>query len=111
MIYVNPNNQASPHSPPSLRLSLSLNHSSICSQTYCVQFQDHDFVLGSLADFSAVFLEEFLADEHLVCLSVLRQAQLAELLPTQREEKIERERDGRMDGQAGGRAGRERQSR
>lgn len=86
------NNKTFSHSP-SLRLSPSLSHTSICPQTDRVQFQDHDFVLGSLADFPAVFLEEFLADKHLVCLSVLSQAELAELLPTQEEKKIERQKD------------------
>lgn len=71
----------------SLSFCLPLNHTSICPQTDCVQFQDHDFVLGSLADFPAILLEEFLADEHLVRLSVLRQAQLAEFLPAPEEEE------------------------
>lgn len=77
---------------PSLCLSRPLNHTSICPQTDCVQFQDHDFVLGSLADFPAVLLEEFLADKHLVRLSVLSQAQLAEFLPTQEEKKRQTDR-------------------
>lgn len=64
-----------------------LSHTSICPPTDCVQFQDHDFVLGSLADFPAVLLEEFLADKHFVRLSVLSQAQLAEFLPMQEEDK------------------------
>ena len=81
-----PNNKTFSRSPP-LRLSPSLSHSSICPKTDCVQFQDHDFVLGSLADFPAVFLEEFLADKHLVCLSVLSHAQFAELLPTQEKKE------------------------
>lgn len=74
-------------------LSPSFNHTSICAQSDCVQFQNHDFVLGSLADFPAIFLEEFLADKHLVRLSVFSQAQLAELLPTQAEKKTERQTD------------------
>jgi len=82
----------------SLILPLSIPKSYIHLSSDCVQFQDHDFVLGSLADFPAVFLEVFLADKHLVCLSVLCQAQLAELLPTQEEKnrKTDRQRKAEM---------------
>lgn len=86
------NNKTCCHSPP-LCIPPSLNHTTICLWTDCVQFQNHDFVLGSLADFPAVFLEEFLADKHLVGLSVLGQTQLAELLPTRGEERQDRKTD------------------
>lgn len=69
----------------SLCLSLSLSHTSIWQPTDCVQFEDRDFVLGSLSDFPAVLLEELLAEKHLVRLSVFNQAQLAEFLPTQED--------------------------
>lgn len=68
-------------SPLALCLSEPVNHSSICPPTACVQFQDHDFILGCLADFPAVLLEEFLAEKHFVPLSVFSQAQLTEFLP------------------------------
>lgn len=75
-----------------------LFHLSKCLRANYAQFQDHDFVLGSLADFPAVFLEEFLADKHLLCLSVFCQAQLAELLPTQKEikKKVDRLREKKI---------------
>lgn len=62
-----------------------LTHTSFCPHTDCVQFQDHDLVLGGLADFPAIFLEKFLADKDFVGLSVPSQAQLTELLPMSHE--------------------------
>lgn len=58
----------------------------VLSCNYCLQFQNHDFVLGSLADFPAILFEEFFTDKHLIRLSVLCQAQFTEFLPKQRKE-------------------------
>lgn len=66
---------------PALFLSSPVNHTSFCPPSACVQFQDHDFILGCLADFPAVLLEEFLAEKHFVPLSVFSQAQLTKFLP------------------------------
>lgn len=66
---------------PAFCFSPPVNHTSICPPTACVQFQDHDFILGCLADFPAVLLEEFLAEKHFVPLSVFSQAQLTKFLP------------------------------
>ena len=64
-------------------LHLTVVIPSVNLPTEHVHFQDHNLVLGSLADFPAIFLQEFLTDKHLLCLSVLRQAQLTKLLPAQ----------------------------
>lgn len=74
----------------SLCLSLSLSHTFIWKPTDCVQFEDRDFVLGSLSDFPAILLEELLAEKHLVRLSVFNQAQLAEFLPMKEEKTKEK---------------------
>lgn len=50
-----------------------------------IHFQDHDLVLGSLAHFSAILLEEFLAHVDLVRLPFLYQTQLAKFFPAERE--------------------------
>lgn len=68
-------------SPLVLCLSPPVNHSSICPPTACVQFEDHGFILGCLADFPPILLEEFLAEKHFVPLSVFSQAQLTKFLP------------------------------
>lgn len=78
---------------PAFSLSTPVNHTSICPPTACVQFQDHDFILGCLADFPAILLEEFLAEKHFVSLSVFSQAQLTKFLPAKpKQDKTEKER-------------------
>lgn len=81
---------------PARCLSPLVNQTSICPPTACVQFQDHDFILGCLADFPAVLLEEFLAEKHFVPLSVFSQAQLTKFLPV-KPNKTEEERKKRND--------------
>lgn len=77
---------------PAFCFSPPVNHTSICPPTACVQFQDHDFILGCLADFPAVLLEEFLAEKHFVPLSVFSQAQLTKFLPAKtKQDKTEEE--------------------
>lgn len=77
---------------PAFCFSPPVNHTSICPPTACVQFQDHDFILGCLADFPAVLLEEFLAEKNFVSLSVFSQAQLTKFLPAKPNKTRQRKR-------------------